>query len=194
MYYHTYYTKSPVRFMAIPYWIADSLASKGLSVEAVTDFKIMRGAFSVETLAQLAAVQALVSKATDLTDSEQLFTEWGKGATQAQLTELDSVIRPLSGNVDALQEVSHRLSEENAGYAASDFFELSASGRDTCIAIMKKGFLDYFSKSSENQLEFLRGCVAQLYVHTPREQVSSSHIYRLYVDVLSTTLNHARAG
>lgn len=191
MYYHTYYKKSPVRFIAIPYWIAESLATKGLPVEAVMNFKIIRGIFSVETLAQLASVQGVIAKTTNLTDSEQLFTEWGKGATQAQLAELDSVIRPLSGNVDALQEVTYRLSEECSSDYAKDYFELSSSGRDLCIAIVKKGFLNYFAKSSDNQLAFMRDCVEQLYVHTPREQVRGSHIYRLYVGMLSMTLTSA---
>lgn len=171
-------TESTVTFICIPYWIERSLKSKGIALSKVLNFKIMQETFPVETLAQLAAVQGIMEKATDLVNGRQLLTEWRKGATQAQMTELDFVIERLSGSVAVLQEVDYKL-RQDVRTNTTNILHVQALERGVNAIVLNTGILDHLS-DNQFKLALSRECVKQLYVLMPIEQVFKTRVFRNY--------------
>lgn len=192
MYKETYFIMLNKSFIFVPYWVETVLKRNNLNTSEVLNYPTLKTLLSLNDLAQLISLQKLdeIKIIKELDSTQCLFNSWRNSTQKSQLTELDSVLEPLSCSKDLTLDLIERLSLCNAPMSYDytlPSYKILDLNREVTAVILNPGFMD-FESDKINYTNFISDLLKSLYVYNTVTEVSNYPLFNSYVHLLEDTM------
>lgn len=179
-------------FILIPYWVETVLKRNNLNTVEVLNYSTLKTLLSLNDLAQLLLLQKTegIKIIKELDSKQCLFNSWRNSTQTSQLTELDSVLEPLSCSKDLTLDLLERLSLSNAPLKydfALPRYKVLDLNRDVTAVILNPGFID-FECDKINYSNLISDLLKSLYVYNTISEVSNYSLFKSYIHLLEDNM------
>ena len=179
-------------FIFVPYWVETVLKRNNLNTIEVLNYPTLKTLLSLNDLAQLLSLQKFegIKIIKELDSKQCLFNSWRNSTQTSQLTELDSVLEPLSCSKDLTLDLLDRLSLSSAPLKydfALPNYKILDLNREVTAVILNPGFID-FESDKINYSIFISDLLKSLYVYNTVTEVSSYPLFKSYIHLLEDNM------
>jgi hypothetical protein len=178
------YVKKIIIF--VPYWIESVLKRNNFTLRDVINYDVVRRVVSLKDLSQMLSFQNLPGiGGLQLAPSSSLLNKWETSAGRNR-AELDSTVVPMSysNEKEALERLTKTgldsIDESDLKYKISDI------ERDITAIVLYPGFMEE-CKNNSFVFNLVRELLKVSYVYCRVEDVSASHLYKTYIDLLEVS-------
>ena len=179
-------------FIFVPFWVETVLKRNNQNTAEVLNYSTLKTLLSLNDLAQLLSLQKLeeIKIIKELDSTQCLFNSWRNSTQESQLTELDSVLEPLSCSKDLTLDLLERLSLSSVPLKY-DFtlpsYRIVDLNREVTAVILNPGFID-FERDKSNEYIFISDLLKSLYVYNTVTEVSNYSLFNSYVHLLEDNM------